>query len=139
MLALAKQKIKKGEAVEVKLQKETNNPVDTNAINNFMCNADSKWEWIGYVVSEALCDVHDALSKNKIIQVHFDWIRYIVYFKNSGWYGGITVTRSGDWSNTVMLCSSKKVLKYHILLQYVCSWVMGWNVFGGGGKSTGAV
>jgi len=63
---------------------------------------------MGYVVSEALPDVHDALNKNKIIKVCFDWIRYIVYFKNPGWYAGIIVTRSGDWSNTVMLCSSKK-------------------------------
>jgi len=106
-LALAKQKRNKGETVEVKLQKEKDNPVDANAIA-FMCNADSKYERIGYVVAEALPDVHDALKKNKIIKVYFEWIRYIAYFKNPGWYAGIVITRSGNWSNTVMLCSSKK-------------------------------
>ena len=38
VLALAKQKIKKGENVQVKLQKEVDNPFDANAIS-FMCNA----------------------------------------------------------------------------------------------------
>jgi len=71
VLALAKQKIKKGETVEVKLQKEQDNLVDANAIA-FVCYADSKWEWIGYVVTEALPDVHDALRKNKIIKLNFD-------------------------------------------------------------------
>ena len=125
VLALAKQKIKKEETVEVKLQKEPDNPVDANAIA-FMCNADSKWERIGYVVSEALLDAHDAINNKKIINVYFDWIRYIVYFKNPGWYTGIIVTRSSNWSNTMMLCSSKKFLiNYHVLLQYVCSWLGG--------------
>ena len=101
MLALAKQKIKKGENAEVKLQKEMDNPFDANAIA-FMCNASGNWERIGYVVAEALPDVNEALSKKKIIKVYFDWIKYIVYFKNPGWYAGITVTRNGNWSNTVM-------------------------------------
>ena len=107
VLALAKQKIKKGENVQVKLQKETDNPFDANAIA-FMCKAGGDWERIGYIVSEALPDVNEALSKKKIIKVYFDWIKYIVYFKNPGWYAGITVTRNGDWSNTVMHSSSKK-------------------------------
>ena len=107
VLALAKQKIKKGENVQVKLQKEIDNPFDANAIA-FMCKVDSDWERIGYVVSEALPDVNEALSKNKIIKVYFDWIKYIVYFKNPGWYAGITITRNGNWSNTVMHSSSKK-------------------------------
>ena len=56
MLALAKQKIKNGENVQVKLQKEVDNPFDANAIA-FMCNASGDWERIGYVVSEALPEI----------------------------------------------------------------------------------
>ena len=74
------------------------NPFDVNAIR-FMCKAGGDWERIGYVMSEALLDINDALFKKKIIKVYFDWIKYIIYFKNPGWYAGITVTKNGKHCN----------------------------------------
>ena len=61
-----------------------------------MCNADGNWKRIGHVGSEALPDFNDALLKNKIIKVYFDWIIFIVYFKSPGWYAGITIIKNGN-------------------------------------------
>lgn len=106
LLALANQKMKKGEAVPVKLQREPSNPYDSNAIA-FMCKAQDEWERIGYVVSEALTDVKEAISNDKILKTCFNWIKYIVYYKQPGWYAGITVTRNGSWSTTVTQSCAK--------------------------------
>ena len=106
LLALASQKIKKGEAVPVKPEREPSNPYDCNAIA-FMCQAEKDWERIGYVVSEALTDMNEAISNNKILEVYYRWIKYIVYYKQPGWYAGITVTRNGSWSRTVMQSCAK--------------------------------
>ena len=32
-----------------------------------------------------------------ILKVAFEWIKYIIYFKNPGWY-----TRSGEWTQSVL-------------------------------------
>ena len=93
--------MKKGEAVPVKLEKEPHNPYNSNAVA-FMCHAEKDWEWIGYVVSKALTDTKKAISNNKILKVYFSRIKYIVYYKQPGWYAGITVTRNGSWSRNVM-------------------------------------
>ena len=107
LLALANRQMRNGQIVPVRLQKEPGNPVDSNAIA-FICQADKDWERIGCVVSEALPDVNDAIDNDKIIKVYFDWIKYVVYFKNPGWYAGITVTRNGNWSNIVTQSCAKK-------------------------------
>ena len=120
MLALAKQKINKGEDVLVKLQKEMDNAFDANAIA-FMCNADGNWKRIGYVVSEALSDVNDALLKNKIIKVYFDWIKYIVYFKSPGWYAGIIITKNGNWSNAVMHTALQR--SFNLFIRTICMFM----------------
>lgn len=52
----------------MKLKKEPSNPIDSQAIA-FMCRADKEWERIGYVVKEALPDVHKAIDNNKIIKI----------------------------------------------------------------------
>jgi len=61
-----------------------------------------------YVVSEALADVNGAMSNYKITKFYFDCIKYVVYFKHSGWYAGITVTRNGNWSKIVTQCCARK-------------------------------
>ena len=109
VLASANQKIKCGEAVPVKLQSEPSNQYDSHAVA-FMCLAENDWKRIGYVVSEALSDVNEAIRNNKIIKVYFDWIKYIVYFKSPGWYAGITVVRNGNWSRTVMQSGINKCI-----------------------------
>jgi len=80
---LASQKMKKGKVVPVKLEKEPNNPYDSNAIA-FMYQADKDWERIGYVISEAFTDTNEAISNNKILEVYFCWIKYIVTTSNLG-------------------------------------------------------
>ena len=64
MLELAKHKIRKGEKVEVKLQKENSNSIDAIAIT-FMYNTDDR-KRKGCVVVEALSYVYDALAKNNV-------------------------------------------------------------------------
>lgn len=107
VLAESAQKLKKNETVEVRLRVEPNNPVDARAIA-FDCKHGSDWELIGYVVREALDDVHDAIEKCVIISVQFDWIRFITHWSRSGpgWYCGIKVTKKGQWPAKVVQCSS---------------------------------
>ena len=54
----------------MKLEREPSNPYDCNAIA-FMCQAEKDWERIGYVVSEALTDMNEAISNNKILKVYY--------------------------------------------------------------------
>ena len=101
-LSEASRKLEDGEIVPVKLYPEPDNPVDSKAIA-FMCQiADSAWERIGYAVSEVLDELHEAMSRGKIISVSFDYIRYSVHFSKPGWYAGIRIARSGEWSSTVL-------------------------------------
>jgi len=104
-LALAKKKIREGIVVPVKLEKEPHNPVDSKAIA-FVTNVSGTWERIGYVVQEVLDEVHKAMDDCSILNVRFDCVKYTLYFKHPGWYAGIIITRSGDWSQTVIRCRS---------------------------------
>ena len=61
-----------------------------------MCKLDKSWERIGFVVQEALDEVHEAIRNKKILGVSFDYIKYIVEFKKPGWYAGIKITRNGE-------------------------------------------
>ena len=97
-------KLKKGEDVPLKLERESTNPYDNCAIA-FVCLAENDWERIGSVVSEPLADVNEAISNNKILKTFFSWIN--VYYKQPGWYAGILVTRSERWSRTVMQSCKK--------------------------------
>ena len=101
LLSLANKKIKDGSTVPVKLQPEPDNQFDCKAIA-IMTTIEDKWERIGYIVKEALHDVHEAINNDKILSVSFAWIKYIVYFKCPGWYAGIKITRNGEWSNHVL-------------------------------------
>ena len=69
-----------------------------------MCKLDdhSDWERIGYVVQEVLDEVHDAISNKKILDVSFDYIRYVVHSKSPGWYAGIKITKNSEWSQKVL-------------------------------------
>ena len=102
-LALANKKRSEGIAVPVKLLKETSNPVDAKAIA-FVVNINDTWERIGYVVQEIRDEVHKAMDDCCILNVQFDCIKRMLYFKHPGWYAGIKITRSGEWSHNV-ICS----------------------------------
>ena len=62
----------------MKLQPEPDNQFDCKAIA-IMTAVEDKWERIGYIVKEALDDVHEAINNNKILSVSFAWLKYIVY------------------------------------------------------------
>ena len=104
VLSLANRKIKEGINIPVKIEAEPYNQYDSKAIA-FMCKLDdhSDWERIGYVVQEVLDEVHDAITNKKILDVSFDYIKYVVHFKSPGWYAGIKITRNGEWSQKVLL------------------------------------
>ena len=61
-----------GNTVPVSLYPEPENPVDSKALA-FKCLLDDKWCRIGYVVREALDEVHDALQSNCITSITFRW------------------------------------------------------------------
>ena len=107
-LARIAQKRSKGEDVQCKIKPEPTNPVDSQAIA-FESEIDGVWQVIGYVVKEALCDVHNALAAKKVISVSFDWVKYQLYWLAPGWYAGINITRLGKWSSTVLHSHSSKV------------------------------
>ena len=65
------------------------------------------WERIGYVAQEAVDDVHNAIDKDELVQVSFQWVKYIVFFRNRGWYAGIEVTKKRPWSTSVLRCRAK--------------------------------
>lgn len=106
LLALAAKKIRDGEIVPVRLREEPNNPKDSRAIA-FQCKVRDEWERIGYVVHEALDAVHEALREKKILQVRFDWVKYVVHFRERGWYAGIIINKNGDWPQSVLQCRAK--------------------------------
>lgn len=98
-----------GEKVPVELKPEPHNPKDSKAIA-FVCRLDGKPYRIGYVVREALSDVHDAIASNSIISVEFAWVKYLTTWRisGSGWFAGIKITRNGSWSNVVLRSGSTK-------------------------------
>ena len=104
----AKKLITAGNVINVKLQPEPHNPYDCKAIA-FVCSVKGEWRRIGYVVREALEDVHFALNNNLILWTKFAWIKYLLSFPNSGpgFYAGIDIARSGDWSPRTVASSSK--------------------------------
>ena len=71
------------ENVACKLQPEPNNPADAQAIA-FRVYLDERWSTIGYVVREALNEVHEAISEKKLTAVTIDWIKYIIYWRSPG-------------------------------------------------------
>ena len=95
--------------VKVALFQEPNNPVDARAVS-FMCLIDGKWQKIGYVVKEALDDVHAALSSNTIRDVKFAWVKFRIDFHRSGpaFYAAVDITRKGCWSPVVHNSASTK-------------------------------
>jgi len=107
ILAIASEKLYKGEAVPVRLQPEPNNPKDAKAIA-FECKIESNWNRIGYVVSEALTSVHHAIDSKCITEVKFKWIKFITHWSRStpGWYCGISISKTGDWPIEVIRCKS---------------------------------
>jgi len=85
------------------------NSYDSKAIA-FKCWIDEEWHRIGYIVCEALEDVHDAKTNDHITNVSFAWAKYLVSWTRSGpgYFGGINITKYGEWSSKVCACSSTR-------------------------------
>ena len=99
-LKYARKKLDDGIKLPVKFQPEPDNKHDSKAIA-FMCQDNSGWQRIGYVVSEITDEVHRAINDGKILDVSFDYIKYHIHFSSPGWYTGIHITLNGDWSLSV--------------------------------------
>ena len=95
--------------VPVKIVPEPDNQYDSKAIA-FQCKVDGKWHRIGYIVREALDNVHRALMQKKIISVKFAWVKYLVIWMRSGpgYYAGINIAIDGEWSQEVCRCASTR-------------------------------
>lgn len=106
-LARAAQLLHAGEDVPCNLVPEPTNPVDSRAIA-FHCKVDGSWKCIGYVLREVLEDVHTAINDKVIIRVQFEWVKFMVHWKQPGWYAAVSITRFGEWSRTVTSSQSQK-------------------------------
>ena len=94
--------------LKVDIFPEPNNPCDAQAIS-FKCHLDWTWVTVGYIVREALQDVHQAIANQDIISVKFGWIKFKMNWHRSGfgWYAGIDITKRGEWSLAVQNCASQ--------------------------------
>ena len=63
-----------GNEVKVDMFAEPINPVDTKAIAFKFLLDDCQWHRFGYVVKEALDDVHSALASGQITDICFGWV-----------------------------------------------------------------
>ena len=108
-LRQASSKLKDGEEVPVQIVPEPENQYDSKAIA-FKCNISGKWYRIGYVVREALNDVHKALAQKRVLDVSFAWAKYMVTWMRSGpgYYAGINITIIGEWPVQVCRCASTR-------------------------------
>ena len=108
-LAAASQLLSKGKIVPCTIEPEPHNPVDSEAIA-IKCKVSDGGEWktVGYIVREALQEVHAALKNNKVQSVSFDWVKFVIYWKVPGWYAGVRIKRTGEWSQKVVSAQSAK-------------------------------
>ena len=98
-----------GEFVSCKLEPEPENEYDAKAIAiKCQVGLDGTWCTIGYIVREALNEVHEALESNAIISISLNWVKYIIYWNSPGWYAGIDIKRHGQWSQIVVKSQSAK-------------------------------
>lgn len=88
---------------------EPRNPVNAKAIAIKCQLDDSEWHRVGYIVREAIDDVHRALQANAITSVSFGWVKFRINFHRSGpgFYAAIAIIRTGCWSTVVCNCASK--------------------------------
>lgn len=103
-LQLVCQLIDNGVFVPVNIQPEPTNQYDAKAIA-FVAFID-ELKRIGYIVREALDDVHHALQDGKITKVG---VKFLLSFPRSGpgYYAGINITRQGTWSRVVVSSASR--------------------------------
>ena len=82
-LSSAAARLNRGEAVLCQVLPEPNNPIDSEPIC-IQFELDRKWYKVGYVIHEALSDLHTALRESKVTKVSINWIKYIIYWRTLG-------------------------------------------------------
>ena len=82
------------EEVKVQLQPEPENKFNSKA-TAFQGFISDEWHRIGYIVKEALDDVHSAPEQNAITSIEFAWAKYLLTWTKSGpgYFAGIKITR----------------------------------------------
>lgn len=109
VLMQVSQQLERGEVVPVAIVPEPDNQYDSQAIA-FKCQIAEKWHRIGYVVKKVLVHVHNALTQDKIADVSFSWVKYLVVWPRSGpgYYAGINITINGTWPTEVCRYASTR-------------------------------
>ena len=104
VLSCAAARLNRGEVVPCQVLPEPSNPVDSEAICiQFKLD---RWYCVGYIILEALPELHVALRGKKVTKVSINWIKYIIYWRTPGWYTGINITTIGEWSSTIVRSQS---------------------------------
>ena len=82
-LSSAAARLNRGEAVLCQVLPEPNNPIDSEAIC-IQFKLDRKWYKVGYVIHEALSDLHTALRESKVTKVSIDYLvhKLVQHFHN---------------------------------------------------------
>ena len=101
--------LQKTGVVSVRLKPEPENTHDSKAIA-IQCLVDEEWHRIGYIVREALDEVHNALNQEKIVNVSFSWVKYLVVWQRSGpgFYAGVDITINGKWCSVIHKSASTR-------------------------------
>ena len=90
--------------VDVKFVPEPTNPVDAKAIS-FVTFYNGTQQRIGYIVREAVDDVHTALENNEVVNVCFEYrIKWV--FSGPGYYAAVNIRKIGKWSPVVYRSAS---------------------------------
>ena len=107
VLALAAKRMREGQSINVILCPEPHNKYDAKAIAFVIVENDIS-KRVGYVVREALDNVHEAMKKEEILKVEVKCIKYLLHWSRSGpgWYAAIDITKVGEWPAVVAKCSS---------------------------------
>lgn len=89
--------------IPLRLRHEQDNIFDENAIA-FECFMDS-WKGIGYIVSEALPDVHEAIHNNEIIHTKLQYVKFKTAWQRSGapaYFASVIISKKGKWPSNVV-------------------------------------
>ncbi|KAJ7324075.1 Rad2 nuclease [Desmophyllum pertusum] len=92
--------------VSAKIESETENPYDCNAIAVFI-NYGSAWEKIGYIAKELTRYIHPLLDNGKIVSVRVQHVTFRMSYLKVGYYIAIEITRKGQWEQKVLRASQK--------------------------------
>ena len=102
VLEKARELIAKGSRIPVKLEREQDNSVDSNAVC-FKFNVGEGWQSVGYVARELTTYVSAAMTSNSIQRITVKWIKYRYWPRSGiGFYTAIVIAKRGEWPYEVL-------------------------------------